>query len=143
MLPYSLHSCVPHDPCHRHLRSPGTKNNPHPLMVCHLVAHACIRPPFPYLEHLITLFLPAYTLNSLVTHALPSSMTSLRSSPMSQPLVIYIANNSCLISDLPPFASSSCGPFPSTHAFIVNNNKAIGSICRRVALLMRALPRVN
>ena len=36
-----------------------------------------IRPLFPYLEHLITLPLPAFTLNFLLSHTLPNSLTSL------------------------------------------------------------------
>ena len=36
-----------------------------------------IRPPFPYLEHLKTLHLPRVTLNFLLSHTLPNSLTSL------------------------------------------------------------------
>ena len=35
----------------------------------------CIRPLFPYLEHLITLLLPTFTLNFLLSHTLPNSFT--------------------------------------------------------------------
>ena len=36
----------------------------------------CIR-PFPYLGHLTTLLLPTFTLNLILSHALPNSLTSL------------------------------------------------------------------
>ena len=50
---------------------------------------ACVRPPFPYLEHLITLFLPTFTLNFLLSHALPNSFISLHNFPLYRQLVLY------------------------------------------------------
>ena len=35
----------------------------------------CIRSPLPCLEHLITLLLPTFTLNFLLSHTLPNSLT--------------------------------------------------------------------
>ena len=37
----------------------------------------CIRSPLPYMEHLITLLLPTFTLNFLLSHTLPNSLTNL------------------------------------------------------------------
>ena len=64
---------------------------PHPLqfsICCHLRSQVlnwihflfsitCIRPPLPYLEHRITLLLPTLTLNFLLSHTIPNSLTSL------------------------------------------------------------------
>ena len=62
----------------------------------------CIRPPFPYLEHLITLLLPT-TLNFL-SHNLPNSLTSLHNfCSKSATSAVSSANNSWFISMLPPF----------------------------------------
>ena len=41
------------------------------------VSVICTRSPFPYLEHLITLLLPTFTLNFLLSHTLSNSFTSL------------------------------------------------------------------
>ena len=44
---------------------------------CSPFSLTCIRPPFPYLEHLIILLLPTFTLIFLLGHTLPNSLISL------------------------------------------------------------------
>ena len=79
-----------------------------------------IRPQFPYLEHLITLQLPTYSLNFL-SHTLPNSLKSLHNSSTELATsVVSSANNSWFISNLRPLASSTFSqvsqpdsPFPT------------------------------
>ena len=83
-----------------HLKQ-STSSNGSPFSI------TCIRPPFPYLEHLITSLLSSYTLNFLFSHTLPNLLTSLRNFSESATSAVPSANNSWLISILPPFALSS------------------------------------
>ena len=63
----------------------------------------CIRPPLPYLEHLITLLLPTLTLSFLLLHILLNSLTSLQNfSCESATSAVSFANNSWFISNLTP-----------------------------------------
>ena len=78
---------------------------------CSAISLTCIR-PFPYLEHLRTKLLPTFTLNFLLSHSLPNSITSIHNFS-SQPLALYhLQNNSKFISNLPPFKLSSSSFFP-------------------------------
>ena len=54
----------------------------------------CIRPQFPFLEQLITLFLPTFTLYFLLSHILPNSLTSLHNFSESATSAVSSANNS-------------------------------------------------
>ena len=68
---------------HRYL-SQFTSSNGSPLSI------TCIRPPFPYLERLITFLLTALTLNYLLSHTPPNSLTSLNNfSSESTTIVLY------------------------------------------------------
>ena len=81
-------------------------------------ATTCIRAPLPNLEHLITLLLATFTLNFLLSHTLPNSLTNLPNfSSESATSAVSSANNSWFISNLPPLALSSSNPFPSTQTF--------------------------
>ena len=65
----------------------------------------CILSPLPYLEHLITLLLPTFTINLLLSHTLPNSITNLHNfSSESATSAVSSANNSWFISNLPQFA---------------------------------------
>ena len=57
-----------------HLRHQDLKTNQLPITVRHLVLHAFDR--HFYLDHLITLLLPTFTLNFLLSQAVPTSLTS-------------------------------------------------------------------
>ena len=63
--PPSAATCDP-----RYVKQSNCSSNCPPFSI------TCIRPPFPYLEHLITLLLPTFTLNFLLSHTLPNSLTS-------------------------------------------------------------------
>ena len=88
---YTPHSfCVPHPFLHPPSAAawdPGylkqsTSSNSSPFSI------TSIRYPLPYLEQLITLLLPTFTLNFLLSHTLPNSPIY-TTSPLSQPLVLY------------------------------------------------------
>ena len=79
-----------------------------------LFSITCIQPPLAYLEHLITLLLQTFTLNFLLSHTLPNSLTSLNNFSESATSAVSSPNNSWFISNLPPFALSSSSSFPST-----------------------------
>ena len=69
-----------------HLRSQvlkqSTSSNGSPFCI------TCIRPPLPYVNHLITLLLPTLTVNFLLSHTLPTHSPVYTTSP-SQPLMLY------------------------------------------------------
>ena len=88
----------------------------------------CIRSPLLYLEHLITLLLPIFTLNFLLSHTLPNSLTNLHKSSESATSAVSSANNSWFISNLPPFALSSSNPFPSTLTFTSRTTPSIDTL---------------
>ena len=115
---------------------------PHPFHILPLLAATCvprnlnqptyfkgfpfsitfIRPPFPYLVHLITLLFPIFTLNFL-SHTLPNSLTILHNfSSESAASAISYANNRWFISNLPPFILSSSCPSPLSDHYTVSNN---------------------
>ena len=86
----------------------------------------CIRPPFPYLEHPITLLLPTFTFNFLLSHTLPSSLTSLHNfSCESATSAVSSANTSGLISNLPPFSLSHSSSFQSFLVFTYRTTPSI------------------
>ena len=75
----------------------------------------CIRPPFPYLEHLTTLLLPTFTLNFLLSHALPNLLNSLHNFySESATNAVSSANNSWFPSNLPQF-TTKCALLPQKH----------------------------
>ena len=54
-----------------------------------LFSIACNRPKFPYLEHLITLLLPTFTLNFLLSHTVQTHSLVYTNSPLNHQLVLY------------------------------------------------------
>ena len=87
--------------------------------------------PFSYLEHLITLLLPTFTLNFLLSHNLPNSLTILPNfssesdtSPKSSANSSwFISNLALFISNQPPYFSQTwlgSSPYPSTLTFTTN-----------------------
>ena len=74
---------------------------------------AYIRHPCTHREHLIILLTPTFTLNFLLSHTLPNSLTSLYNfSSESATCVLSYANNSRFLSNQPPFTLSSSNHFP-------------------------------
>ena len=83
-----------------------------------------IRPPLPYLEHLITLLLPTLTLNFVFSHTISNSLTNLHSSE-SATSAVSSANNSWFISSMEKFALSNSSHFPSTLTFTSRTTPSI------------------
>ena len=88
----------------------------------------CIRPSFPYLEHLITLLLPTFTLNNLLSHTLPNSLTSLHNFSESATIAVTSVNISWFISNMPQLTLSSYISFKSTLAFTSHTTPSIYSL---------------
>ena len=113
----------------------------------------CIRSTLPYLEHLITLLLSSFTLNFLLSHTLPHSLTNLHNfSSESATSAVSSANNSLFISNLSPFALRSSNPFPSTLTFTsrttpsiytLNNHGDITQPCLNPTFRLSLIDRVR
>ena len=118
-IPHPFH-IIHHPSCIPKYLKPTTSSNGS------LFSITCIRPPFPYLEHLITLLLPTFTLIFHLSHTLANSLASLHNfSSESATSAVSSANNSWFISNLPPFTLSSSSPFPSTLTFTSRTTPSI------------------
>ena len=95
--------------CHHRYINQSTSLNGLPF------SFTCIQPTFLYLEHLITLLLPTFTLNFLFSHTLPNSLTGIHNfSSDSATSAVSSANNSWFTSHLPPYTLSSSKDFPTS-----------------------------
>ena len=82
--------------------------------------------PITIPQHLIILLLPTVTLNFLLSHTQPNSLTSQHNfSSESATSAVSSANNSWFISNLPPFTHCNSSPFPRTLTFTSQTTPSI------------------
>ena len=104
-------------------------------MVRHLESHTFN--PISMTDHLITLLIPTFNLNFLLSHTLPNSLTSLHNfSSESAPRAASSVNHSWFISNRLPFTLNNSSPSSSTtpSIYILSNHGDLTQLCWNTTL---------